>query len=260
MATPTQLFSLEGKVALVTGGSRGLGLQMAQALAEQGAKLMLVARNKERLQSVVENFHQLTIDCDYCDADISLDEDIDKVVQHTLSRFSQIDILVNNAGTTWGAQALDYPITAWDKVMQLNVRSAFLLSQKVVQQSMLGKQWGRIINIASIAGLRANPLNAIPTVAYNTSKAAIINMTRALAAEWGKHGITVNAIAPGIFHSKMTEQLIAQYGEEKLTRNIPLQRLGDSEDLKGPVVLLASDAGKHITGQVISVDGGASIV
>ena len=168
-----------------------------------------------------------------------------------------VDILVNNAGASWGAPAEDHPLAAWDKVMNLNVRGYFLLSQAIAKHSMIPRQSGRIINIASIAGLGGNPVG-MKTIAYNTSKGAVLNFTRALAGEWGVHGITVNAICPGFFRTKMAEVLIDTLGEDEMKRHAPLRRLGDDEDLKGITMLYASAAGKHITGQWMAVDGGVS--
>ncbi|MFN5177420.1 SDR family oxidoreductase, partial [Limnohabitans sp.] len=170
-----------------------------------------------------------------------------------------IDILVNNAGATWGAPAEDHPLEAWDKVMNLNVRGYFLLSQAVARSSMIARRRGRIINIASIAGLAGNP-PAMRTIAYNTSKGAVVNFTRALAGEWGQHGITVNAICPGFFPSKMTHGLLEKLGADNMAAQAPLRRLGDDEDLKGLTLLFASEAGKHITGQWLAVDGGVSAI
>jgi gluconate 5-dehydrogenase len=171
----------------------------------------------------------------------------------------RIDILVNNAGATWGAPAEDHPVPAWDKVMNLNVRGYFILSQEVAKLSMIPNAKGRILNVASITGLAGNPAE-MQTIAYNTSKGAVIIFTKALAGEWGQHGITVNAICPGFFPSKMSSGLIEKLGVERMTSHAPLRRLGDSEDLKGLALLFASDAGKHITGQALAVDGGVSAV
>jgi gluconate 5-dehydrogenase len=174
-----------------------------------------------------------------------------------ISQLGHVDILINNAGASWGASALEHPLQAWDKVMNLNVRGYFLLSQAIAQGSMAARKRGRIINVASIAGLGGNP-PFMQTIAYNTSKGAVVNFTRALACEWGHLGINVNAIAPGFFPSKMTQGLLQAAGEARIAQGAPLQRIGDDEDLKGVAVLLASDAGKHITGQIIAVDGGVS--
>jgi gluconate 5-dehydrogenase len=167
--------------------------------------------------------------------------------------------LINNAGATWGAPAEEHPVNAWDKVMNLNVRGYFILAQEVAKLCMIPRKKGRILNVASIAGLAGNP-SEMKTVAYNTSKGAVINFTRALAGEWGEHGITVNAICPGFFPSKMTYGLLEKLGADKMAQGAPLRRLGDDEDLKGLALLYASDAGKHITGQWMAVDGGVSAI
>ena len=262
--TIRQLFKLAGKTALVTGGSRGLGLQMAHALGEAGARIMLSSRKAADLEEAVADLQAAGIDARWVAADCADEASITHLVDETLQRMGPIDILVNNAGATWGAPAETHPIQAWDKVMNLNVRGYFLLCQQVARRSMLlpredgqGSRGGRIINIASIAGLGGNP-PGMQTIAYNTSKAAVINFTRTLAGEWGPHGINVNAICPGFFPSKMTVGLLDKLGADKLADHAPLRRLGDDEDLKGITLLFASDAGKHITGQWLAVDGGVS--
>ncbi len=259
MRTPQQLFNLDGKTALVTGGSRGLGLQIAEALGEQGATIVLSARKQTELDDAVAHLKSLGINASAIAADLSQEAAVEALVTETLNRLGHIDILVNNAGATWGAPAEDHPVEAWDKVMNLNIRSIFLLSQAVGKRSMIPRRYGRIINVASIAGLSGNP-PGMQTIAYNTSKGAVVNFTRTLAGEWGAHGITVNALAPGFFPSKMTKGLLATLGKEELAGHAPLNRLGDDEDLKGAAVLFASDASKHITGQILAVDGGVSAV
>jgi NAD(P)-dependent dehydrogenase (short-subunit alcohol dehydrogenase family) len=260
MRTTGELFSLKGRTAVVTGGSRGLGLQMAEALGEQGARIVITARKQDELDEALAHLAGRGIDASAAAADLAQPEQVLPFVQEALGRLGQIDILVNNAGASWGAPAEDYPLEAWDKVMDLNVRAVFLLSQAVGRLSMIPRRYGRIVNIASIAGLAGNPPGTMQTLAYNTSKGAVVNFTRALAGEWGRYGITVNAIAPGFFPSKMTKGVLASFGAETLARDAPLQRIGDDEDLKGAVVLFASDAGKHITGQTLAVDGGVSAV
>ena len=257
--TIQQLFDLTGKTALVTGGSRGLGLQMAHALGEAGAKIMLSSRKAEDLEQAAAELQAAGIDARWIAADCAKETDITRLADETLQRMGDVDIMVNNAGASWGAPAEDYPVAAWDKVMNLNVRGYFLLSQIIAKKSMIARRSGRIINIASIAGLGGNPVE-MKTIAYNTSKGAVINFTRALAAEWGVHGINVNAICPGFFKTKMAMVLIETMGEEAMAAHAPLRRLGDDEDLKGLCLLLASDAGKHITGQYLAVDGGVSAV
>jgi len=256
MTAVSQLFSLKGRTALVTGGSSGLGLQIAEALGTQGARVVISSRKAESLEQAASHLKGLDIDAAWIAADSAKEEDVERLATQAMERLGRIDILVNNAGATWGASTADHPLTAWDKVMNLNVRSIFLLTQKVGRLSMIPNRFGRIINLASVAGLRGNGPNAQATLAYNTSKGAVVNLTRALAGEWGPHGITVNALAPGFFPSKMTKGTIAAVGVEKLAENVPLQRIGDEDDLKGAAVLFASDAGKHITGQILAVDGG----
>jgi len=254
-----QLFDLTGRNAVITGGSRGLGLQIAEALGESGARVLLSARKADELEAAVQHLQAKGVDARWTAADAANPEHIERLGQEALERLGDIDILVNNAGATWGAPAQDYPLEAWDKVMNLNVRGIFLLSQYIGKHSMIPRKRGRIINVASIAGLGGNPA-FMTTVAYNTSKGAVINFTRALAGEWGPHGITVNALAPGFFPSKMTAGTLKMAGEEAIAARVPLHRIGDDEDLKGAALLFASDAGKHITGQVLAVDGGVSAI
>ena len=260
MRTIKELFDLSGKTALVTGGSRGLGLQIAESLGEAGAKIVLSSRKQADLDEAVAHLKSRGIEASAIAADLSKESSIEPLVTEAMTRLGHIDILINNAGATWGAPAEDYPLEAWDKVMNLNVRSIFLLSQAVGKASMIPRKYGRIINVASIAGLSGNGPNGMQTVAYNTSKAAVVNFTRTLAGEWGKYGITVNALAPGFFPSKMTKGLLETLGEENMAKRAPLLRIGDDEDLKGAALLFASDASKHITGQILAVDGGVSAV
>ena len=260
MSTPIQqLFDLSGKTALVTGGSRGLGLQIAEALGEAGAKIMLTSRKASDLEEAAAQLQAKGIDTRWIAADASRPEDIARVADETMQRLGQVDVLVNNAGASWGAPAETHPLEAWDKVMNLNVRSMFLMSQAVARLSMIPRRAGRIINVASIAGLAGNPPDMM-TIAYNTSKGAVVNFTRALAGEWGRHGITVNALAPGFFPSRMTRGFLEQIGADKLAAKAPLRRIGDDDDLKGAALLFASAAGKHITGQILAVDGGVAAV
>jgi len=259
MSTPVmKLFDLSGRIALVTGGSRGLGLQMAEALGEAGAKIMLTSRKAGDLEEAAAHLQGRGIDARWIAADASDPDQVRKVCSETLERLGPVEVLVNNAGAAWGAPAEDHPLDAWDKVMNLNVRSIFLFSQAIGKASMLPRRRGRIINVASIAGLGGNP-PGMETVAYNTSKGAVVNFTRTLAAEWGEHGVTVNAIAPGFFPSRMTRGTLQAMGDT-LAAHAPLRRLGDDDDLKGAALLFASDAGKHITGQILAIDGGVSCV
>ena len=254
------LFDLTGKTALITGGSRGLGLQLAQALGDYGARIMLSARKPDELRQAHEHLTAQGIETHWIACDVSKEGDIDTLVDAATDRLGHIDILVNNAGASWGAPAEDHPLEAWDKLFNLNVRGLFLLTQQVGKRSMIPRRYGRIINVASVAGLRGNPPGSMQTIAYNSSKGAVVNFTRTLAGEWGQYGITVNALAPGVFPSKMSHNLIQSLGEEALLGYTPLRRIGDDEDLKGAALLFASNAGKHITGQILAIDGGASAV
>jgi NAD(P)-dependent dehydrogenase (short-subunit alcohol dehydrogenase family) len=260
MTRAKELFDLTGQTALITGGSRGLGLQIAEALGEMGARLVVSARKAEELEQAGAHLKQMGVEASWVVADASKESDITRLVDESLQRLGQIDILVNNAGATWGAPAEDHPIDGWDKVMNLNVRGVFLLTQAVGKRSMIPRRSGRVITVASVAGLRGNPPGTMKTLAYNTSKGALVNFTRALAGEWGPYGITVNAIAPGFFPSKMSRGVLAEMGEANLAKRLPLQRIGDDDDLKGAAILFASRAGKHITGQILAVDGGSVAV
>jgi NAD(P)-dependent dehydrogenase (short-subunit alcohol dehydrogenase family) len=251
------LFDLTGKVALVTGGSRGLGLQMSEALGEMGAKIAITARKQGELDEAAAHLGQRQIETLTIAGDLSKPDTVPRVVDEAVKRFGTIDILVNNAGTTWGAPAEDYPPEAWRKVMSLNIDAVFFLSQEVGKRCMIPRRSGKIINIASVAGLRANPPE-MATIAYNTSKAAAIHFTRALAGEWGRYGINVNVLCPGFFPSKMSRGLLEKI-EKVVIERTPLHRLGGDEDLKGAVVFFASEASRHVTGQYIAVDGGSSI-
>lgn len=254
-----QLLRLDGRVALITGGSRGLGLQIAEAYAEMGAKLVITARKAEQLEEAAEYLKSLGAEVLAIPSDLSKPETPQKLVDEIIEAFGHINILVNNAGATWGAPAQEHPLEAWDKVINLNLTGAFLLSQAAAKTSMIPRESGRIVNIASVAGLQGNDLRMMGTVAYNTSKGGLVNMTRALASEWAKYNITVNAIAPGYFPTKMTKGTL-DYAEDAIKQFTPLGRLGTEDDLKGLAVLLASDASAYITGQVIAVDGGISAV
>jgi len=254
-----ELFDLNGRTALVTGSSRGLGLQVAEALGEAGASVVLTARKDDELRAAVEHLQGRGISAQWIAADAAEPSEVERVCHAALEMLGTVDILINNAGATWGAPAEDHPLAAWDKVFNLNVRSVFLFSQYVAKHCMIPRRKGRIVMMASIAGLQGSPLGH-ETVAYNTSKAAVINLTRSLAGEWGEFGITVNAIAPGWFPTKMTRGVLVARGVNQLASRAPLNRLGDEEDLKGAVLLFASEAGKHITGQILAVDGGVSAI
>jgi gluconate 5-dehydrogenase len=254
-----RLFDLSGRVALVTGGSRGLGLQIAAALGEYGASLALVARKADDLAAAAETQAAANCPAAAFTADLSQPDTAGRLVEQVLERFGRIDILVNNAGATWGAPAEDYPLEGWNKVIDLNVTALFRLTQAVAREAFFKQGRGAVINVASIEGLLGHHPDRPGTVAYNAAKGAVINLTRALAAEWGPRNIRVNAIAPGYFPSKMTAATLAEHGAE-IVRQTPLGKLGGDNDLMGAALLLASDAGGHITGQTLVVDGGATII
>ncbi|HZF14314.1 MAG TPA: SDR family oxidoreductase [Steroidobacteraceae bacterium] len=251
------LFDLTGKVALVTGGSRGLGLQVAEALGELGATIAITARKPEELAAAAARLASAGVRCHSVTADLADFAVIPRLVDDVVSNAGPIDILVNNAGTTWGAPAESHPADAWMKVMDLNVNASFFLSQETARRCMIPRASGKIINMASIAGLSGGSVDFM-AAAYKTSKAALINLTRALATEWGRFNINVNAICPGFFPSKMSQGALEKLAAGVIART-PLHRLGGDEDLKGVAVFLASDASRHVTGQYIAVDGGASI-
>lgn len=253
-----ELFDITGKATLITGGSRGLGLQMAEALGEMGARIAITARKPAELEEAAAHLKQLGIEALTVVNDLSKFDTIPGLVDQVVSGLGDIDILINNAGATWGAPAEDYPADGWHKVMNLNVNGLFFLTQEVGRRCMIPRRAGKIVNIASVSGLRGNSLG-VGTIAYNTSKGGVVNFTRALAAEWGKYNINVNAICPGFFPSKMSRGLLEQIAPAVIATT-PLQRIGGDEDLKGAIAFLASEASRHITGQYIVVDGGASIV
>jgi gluconate 5-dehydrogenase len=253
-----QLFDLTGQTALITGGSRGLGLQMAHALGEAGARLMLSSRKADDLEVAVAELKAAGIDADYIAADCGKEEDIRRLANETMKRMGRIDILINNAGATWGAPAEDHPVSAWDKVMNLNIRGYFILSQEVAKLSMIPNRKGRVLNIASVAGLAGNPIE-MQTIAYNTSKGAVINFTKALAGEWGQYGITVNAIAPGAVVSEAEDRVFGDRLSEYnsfILKNQSVKTRILAEDVANLAVFLASDAARMISGQNIGIDGG----
>ena len=253
------LFKLTGRKAIVTGGSRGLGLQIAEALGAMGAELMLTARKSDELERAVRHLEARGITAHAIASDLGKPEQVTAFADGALATLGHVDILVNNAGATWGAPAEDHPLDAWLKVVNLNLTGVFLLTQAIGKRSMLPRRYGRILTIASIAGLRGNPPGVQQTLAYNTSKGGLVNFTRTLAGEWGQYGITVNALAPGFFPSKMTAGTLPAI-EDKVLARAPLHRLGDQDDLKGAALLFCSAAGKHITGQILAVDGGVTAV
>lgn len=251
-----ELFDLNGKVAIVTGGGRGLGQQIAEGFAEAGANVVVCSRRVEACEQVSENLKKLGVESMALKCDISNPEDVKQVVEQTIEKFGHIDILVNNSGASWGAPAEEMPLEAWQKVFNTNVTGTFLMSQ-AVGRVMLEQKSGKIINIASVAGLKGSNPKFMDAIGYNSSKGAVITFTKDLAVKWGPKGIYVNAIAPGFFPTKMSKPLIEQ-GGEAILESTPLKKFGSENDLKGVALFLAAPASDFITGEIIVVDGGAN--
>lgn len=254
MMTVLDLFKLTGKTAIVTGGGRGLGAQIARGFAEAGANVVLCSRKVDACIEMSKELETLGVRSIGLACDVTKPEDVKRVVEETVEQFGTIDILVNNSGATWGAPAAEMPFEAWQKVMEVNVNGTFLMSQEV-GKVMIQQGSGKIINIASIAGLGGTEPSFMDTIGYNTSKGAVITFTKDLAAKWGQHNIHVNAIAPGFFPTKMSSVLIEQ-GHDYILDATPLRRLGSEEDLKGVALFLASKASDYVTGDILLVDGG----
>lgn len=256
--TLKELFDLSGKVALVTGGSRGLGREMAEGLAEAGASLMLLARREQWLTPTVEEFRGRGFKCESALCDVSNPDDVQAAVDRTIAAYGQVDILINNAGVTWGAPAEDMPLDKWKMVIEINLTGAFLFSQRVGRE-MLKRQSGNIINVASVAGLKGSLESGQHIVGYVAAKGGMIAMTREFAAKWARRGVRVNAIAPGFFPSRMTEKVL-EAAQPQIEAAVPMGRVGQEGELKGVAVFLASDAAGYITGQAIVVDGGSTTI
>ncbi len=254
--TISELFDLTGKTAIVTGGSRGLGREMAEGLAEAGANLMLCARREEWLNETLEEFRGRGFRAEGKICDVSKGEDIQATVDETVQKFGKIDILINNAGISWGAMPEDMPLEKWQKVLDVNLTGCFLFAQ-IAGREMLKRESGSIINITSVSGLTSSA-NGPFYAGYAASKAGLIGLTRELAASWGRKGIRVNAIAPGFFHSRLADAVIDIY-ERSIQETNAIPRIGRMGELKGAAVFLASDASSYITGQTIVVDGGMTI-
>ena len=254
------LFSLHGKTALVTGGSSGLGLIMAEALLRNGVRVTIASRSEEKCQRALDRLSAFG-DCSAVAADMTVAEDRARLLDHLHQRYDSLSILVNNAGANWGAKLEEYPDTGFDKVMRTNVGAVFALTRDMVgllQRASLPGDPARVINIGSMDGLHVPIVQRVPTFAYSASKAAVHHLTRTLAVDLGPRGITVNAMAPGFFHSRMADFVIREYGED-IRDDCPLGRIGQPEEIAGLLIYLSSRAGAYTNGAVIPVDGGTSV-
>lgn len=251
-----ELFDLTGRTAIVTGGSRGIGKEMAEGFAEAGANLVICARRTEWLEKAANEFSERGFNLETVVADVSKPDDVQTVINSAAARFGTVDILMNNAGVSWGAMPEDMTLEQWQKVIDVNLTGCFLMAQAAGRE-MLKHGRGSIINIASIAGLTSSP-NGPFYAGYAASKAGLIGLTRELAASWGRRGVRVNAIAPGFFHSRLADAVIDIY-EHSIQENNVIPRIGAEGELKGVAVFLASDASSYITGQTIAVDGGMTV-
>jgi len=249
------LFDLTGRVAIVTGGSMGLGRQMAEGLAEMGANLVLCARKKERCQEAAEALHSCGVQTLALGCDVKDKAAIQQVVEETLAKFGRVDILVNNAGVSWGAPVEEMPLEQWEKVLSTNLTGTFLFCQ-AAGKAMVAQGSGKIVNIASVAGLGGASAE-LQAIGYHASKGGVIAFTKDLACKWAPHNIQVNAIAPGWFPTHMSGWII-EHRRDSLLAKIPLGRFGGDHDLKGAACFLASDASAYVTGHVLVVDGGQS--
>jgi NAD(P)-dependent dehydrogenase (short-subunit alcohol dehydrogenase family) len=254
----SELFSLKGKVAIVTGGGRGLGEQIAIGFAEAGANVVVCSRQVEACEVVSGKLKEIGVESMAMKCDITNPEDVKNVVEQTRERFGRIDILVNNSGASWGAPAEEMPLEAWQKVLNVNVTGTFLMSQ-AAGKVMLEQGAGKIINIASVAGLKGSNPKVMDAIGYNASKGAVITFTKDLAVKWGPRGIYVNAIAPGFFPTKMSKGLLEK-GGQAILEGTPLRKFGSDTDLKGVAVFLAASASDYITGDVVVVDGGTHVL
>ncbi|MFN7936233.1 MAG: 3-oxoacyl-ACP reductase FabG [Bryobacteraceae bacterium] len=259
MSKTSELFRLDGQVAIVTGGSRGLGQQIAEGLGEAGAKVMIVARREPWLSESLQELRAMGLEVDGMLCDVASPEQVQATVERTIERFGRIDILVNNAGVTWGSKAEEMPLEKWRMVLDVNLTGTFLFCQHAGRH-MIERRFGRIVNIASINGIYGGLLIKETHLAgYVASKAGVIGLTQELAARWAEHNIRVNAIAPGYFETRMTEK-IWEVAQAKMQHDVPMARGGGQDEMKGVAVFLAAPASNYVTGQTLVVDGGATLV
>jgi gluconate 5-dehydrogenase len=256
MATVQQLFDLKGRVSVVTGGSTGLGLQIARGLAEAGSNVVLCARHLEKCEEAAREIRRLGVEALAVACDVTKPEQVETLKERALAAFGRLDVLVNNAGRAWVAPAEEMPLERWQEMFDLNSTAPFICSQ-IMGREMIKARRGKIINVASVAGLLGRNPKSFNSVAYEASKGAVVNFTRGLAVKWAQYNIQVNAICPTFFITAMNEKFFEQVKEQVLS-DIPLRRVGGPDDLKGVTVLLASDASNFMTGTIIPVDGGVT--
>ena len=255
MRTNKELFNLKGQVAVVTGGASGIGVQMAYALGEAGADLVIASRKLENCEQMAKQMEkELSVRVMPQALDVANPESIDQFYDAVIKQYGRVDILVNNSGATWGGPSLEYPLKGWNKVIETNLTGTWLMTQRA-GQIMSKQRYGRIINIASIAAFVGTPPELLDAVAYQASKAAVAGLTRDLAVKWARHNITVNAIAPGWFPTKMSQWTLDETGAEML-RCIPFGRYGEDDELKTATLFLAAPGSGYCTGVILSVDGG----
>ncbi|QNG59309.1 SDR family oxidoreductase [Metabacillus idriensis] len=249
-----ELFSLKNKTAIVTGGGRGLGARMAMTLAEAGANIVVCSRDLKNCEQFSEKIKEKGVQSLALSCDVTNQQDIERVIAETLSKFGTIDILVNNSGTSWTAPVLELPADKWDKVMNVNVRGLFLFSQAAAK--VMTKQGsGKIINIASVTGMGGTHPELLDTIAYSTSKGAVLTFTKDLAVKLARYNIQVNAIAPGFFPTKMSRSVLEKENA-MILKGVPARRFGQEQDLDGAILFLSGKASDYVIGHVLVVDGG----
>jgi len=256
MASIKELMNLDGRVSVVTGGATGLGLQMATGLAEAGSHIVVCSRKLENCEAAAQQIAKLGVQTLAVACDVTKPDQVEAMKEAMLKKFGRVDILVNNAGRAWAAPPEDTPLERWQQVFDLNITAPFLCAQALGRE-MIKQKRGKIINIASIAGLVGRNPRAYSSISYSASKGALVNFTRDLAVKWAQHNIQVNAICPGFFVTPLNQKLYEK-NKENIDREIPLGHTGGADDLKGMAVLLASDASNFITGAIIPVDGGST--